>query len=253
MSNILGIILKLMYDFIGNYAWAIIAFTIFVKTAMLPLTIAQNKSMDGMNEIQPKLKEIQEKYKGNPEKLNALTMELYKEHNVNPLMGCLPLLIQMPIIFALFNVLRNPVKYVFTTEAAFAATDQAFFWLKNMTVPDVIIVGGIVFPFILPCLAAISTYFDTKFMQGKQAEKTAKEKEKAEKNGKPQPQRPPSQMETTNKVMLYMMPIMILIWGIKFPAGLSLYWAVSNIYSIIQRRIFHALHQNKEKSKEAVR
>lgn len=250
MSNILGMILKLIYEIVGNYAWAIILFTILVKTAMLPLTIAQNKSMDGMNEIQPKLKELQEKYKGNPEKLNALTMELYKEHNVNPMMGCLPLLIQLPIIFALFSVLRDPVKYVFQTEAAFEAANQTFFWLKNMSDPDVIVVAGIALPFVLPFLAAISTYFDTKFMQGKQEEKKEKEKKEAAKNGKHMPEKPPSSMETTNKVMLYMMPLMILWWGVKFPAGLSLYWAASNIYSIAQRRIFHALNEKKIKAKE---
>lgn len=253
MSNILGMVLKLMYEIIGNYGWAIIAFTVLVKTAMLPLTVAQNKSMDGMNEIQPKLKELQDKYKSNPEKLNALTMELYKEHNVNPIMGCLPLLIQMPIIVALFSVLRDPVKYVFSTEAAFAAAEQSFYWLKNMADPDVIIVAGITIPFILPVLAAVSTYLDTKFMQGKQAEKTAKDKEKAAKNGKVEAPKPPSAMESTNKVMLYMMPVMILVWGVGFPAGLSLYWAVSNIYSIIQRRVFHIIGENKKKAKEVAR
>lgn len=244
MSNILGMILKLIYDVIGNYAWAIIVFTILVKSAMLPLTIAQNKSMDGMNEIQPKLKELQTKYKNNPEKLNALTMQLYKEHNVNPMMGCLPLLIQFPIIIALFNVLREPVKYVFGTEQAFAAAEQAFFWLPNMTVPDVIVIGGVTLPFILPVLAAVSTFLDTKFMQGKQAEADKKRKEENKKKGIVEQ---PNPMETTNKVMLYMIPCMILFWGVSFPAGLSLYWAVSNVYSIVQRRIFHAMRENKAK------
>lgn len=205
-------LLKLIYDMIGHYAWAIIVFTIVVKLLLLPLSHAQNRSMKEMQEIQPKLDEIKKKYPNNPEKQNQLTMELYKEHKINPFMGCLPLLIQLPIIFGLFKVLRDPVQYVFKTEAAFQAADQGFFWVKSMSQPDVITVGALTLPFILPIIAALATYFDSALMQKGQ---------------------PKNQMTTT---MTYMMPIMILMWGRSFPAGLSLYWAVSNIFSILQKQ-----------------
>ena len=138
-------------------------------------------------------------------------MELYREHNVNPFMGCLPMLIQLPILFGLFAVLRDPVKYVFQTQSAFELADTGFFWISSMTLPDVISVGGIVIPFILPIIAAITTYIDSSMMQKGQ-----------EKN-------------QTMVTMTYVMPVIILWYGRTFPSGLSLYWAVSNIFSIVQK------------------
>ena len=114
---------------------------------------------------------------------------------------------------------------VFTTEAAYAAADTGFLWIKSMATPDVITLAGISIPFILPILAAISTFFESYMMQ------------------KGQPKNP------TTSVMLYMMPVLILVWGVSFPAGLSLYWAVSNIFSIIQRRVTAYRKNNKETAK----
>lgn len=211
--SILGNLLKIIYGMIGHYAWAIIALTIVVKVALLPLSHAQNRSMKEMQEIQPKLDEIKKKYPNNQEKQSQLTMELYREHNINPFMGCLPLFIQLPILIGLFGVLRNPVEYVFGTEAAFQAADQGFFWIKSMSQPDVIMVGNFAIPFILPIISAVATYIDSALMQRGQAK---------------------NQMTTT---MTYMMPIMLLMWGRSLPAGLILYWAVSNVFSIIQKQL----------------
>lgn len=213
MSTILGFLLKLIYEIVGHYGISIIVFTIIVKLLIYPLTAAQNKSMAGIQEIQPMIDDIKKKYPNNQEKQNQLIMELYQKHKINPLMGCLPLLIQFPILIGLFNVLREPVKYVFQTQAAYAAADTGFLWIQSMATPDVIVIAGITLPFILPILAAGSTFIESYMMQ------------------KGQPKNP------TTSVMLYMMPILILVWGVSFPAGLSLYWAVSNIFSIVQRRI----------------
>lgn len=103
----LGSVLSFFYDIIPSYGVAIILLTIFVRILLLPLTIKQTKSMQGMQQIQPKVKELQRKYKGNRQKLNEELMKLYKEHQVNPLGGCLPLLLQLPIFFALYRVLTN--------------------------------------------------------------------------------------------------------------------------------------------------
>lgn len=213
MSTILGLLLKFIYQVVGHYGMSIIVFTIVVKACLIPLTAAQNKSMASMQEIQPLIEDIKKKYPSNQEKQNQLIMELYQKYKINPMMGCLPLLIQFPILIGLFNVLREPVKYVFTTEAAYKAADTGFLWIKSMANPDVITIAGITLPFILPFLAAVSTFFDSFMMQ------------------KGQPKNP------TTTTMLYMMPVLILVWGVTFPAGLSLYWAVSNIFSIIQRRV----------------
>jgi len=98
-------VLNWFYALTGNYGWAIVALTLVVRVVILPLTVYQMKSMKRMQEVQPLMKQLQEKYKGEPEKLNQEMMKLYKEQKVNPFAGCLPLLIQMPFLYAIFAVL----------------------------------------------------------------------------------------------------------------------------------------------------
>lgn len=100
-------ILDLLYGFVGNYGVAIILFTLVIKLIILPLDIKQRHSMRKMQDIQPKIDEINKKYEKDPEKRSAKTMELYKKEKVNPMGGCLPMLIQMPILFAMFAVMRH--------------------------------------------------------------------------------------------------------------------------------------------------
>ena len=95
---------------VKNYGLAIIVLTIIVRLVMLPLTIKQFKSMDGMKRIQPEIMALREKFKGDPQRLNAETMELYKKHKVNPFSGCLPILVQIPIFFALYKTLLVSVE-----------------------------------------------------------------------------------------------------------------------------------------------
>jgi YidC/Oxa1 family membrane protein insertase len=104
----LGAALAAFYSVVGNYGLAIILFTLAIRLVLVPLGIKQIKSMREMQAIQPKVKQLQQKYKGNRQKLNEETMKLYREHGVNPLMGCLPLLAQFPILIALFAVLQFP-------------------------------------------------------------------------------------------------------------------------------------------------
>lgn len=130
ISRPFGALLRIIFDFTGSYGYAIILFTILTKVLLLPVNIKQTQSTKKMNEINPKMKEIQTKYKGNPEKMNEKLMELYKEHNYNPASGCLPILIQLPIIIALFGVLQNPTKFVFTPEE-FDAIAKSFWWIAD--------------------------------------------------------------------------------------------------------------------------
>lgn len=127
---------------LANYGLAIILITFIIKIVLYPLTNSQMKSMRGMQAIQPKLKELQAKYRDNPEKMNAEIMKLYKEHGVNPFGGCLPLLIQMPILFAFYQALIN-FKYTVPAHAA-------FLWMPNISLPDPY--------YILPVLTAVTTY-----------------------------------------------------------------------------------------------
>ena len=112
LYNAFGYVLNFIYGIVRNYGVSIILLTLFIKIILLPLTLKQQKSMTKMQRIQPKLKEIQEKYKDDKDKSAQETMKLYKEYGVSPMGGCLPMLIQFPILIAFYNVIRKPVEYV---------------------------------------------------------------------------------------------------------------------------------------------
>jgi YidC/Oxa1 family membrane protein insertase len=171
-----------------------------------------------MQEIQPQIAEVQKKYKKSPEIANQEIMKLYKKNNVNPMAGCLPLLIQMPIIIALFQALR-----------LFEYTDigAAFLWVPHLKNPDPY--------YILPILVGIATYFQSKLsmtsmpnisQNNPQAEKAA----------------------STQKTMLYIMPVMIGWMSTQFPSGLCLYWIFYSLTGIIQQIFVNrrpTLHEGK--------
>ncbi len=151
IEAILQAVLGLLYDFtdifgIGSYGLAIILLTILIKLALYPLTKKQVKSMKAMQELAPKQKKLQEKYKDNPQLLQQKIGALYKEAGVNPLAGCLPLLIQMPILMAMYYALYN-----FTYPSPEAAQ---FLWLPSMSEADPI--------YVLPILSALTTFWQQK-------------------------------------------------------------------------------------------
>ncbi len=111
-ANIFGYILNYIYNFIGNYGWAIIIFSILVKILMSPISIKQQKTVKKTAKIQQKMKEIQLKYKGNQEKLNEATIELYKSENMSPFSGCLSAIIQIVLLFSVFYLVRSPLTYM---------------------------------------------------------------------------------------------------------------------------------------------
>lgn len=222
ISNLLGHILRIIFEFVNNYGWSIIVFTLFVRLLLVPLMVKQIKSQKAMQDIQPKIKEIQEKYKNKPEKQQEELMKIYKEAKINPLSGCLPLLIQMPILIGLFNVLRDPVTYgVFADQAALAAADTGFLWIQSISSTKNI---------SLALLSGISAYFMQKMMT------TGDE-----------------QTENMMKSMTYVMSAMSLFWGYTFQAGLAIYWITSNLFSIAQYQLITSpLKAKLADSKEAV-
>lgn len=222
ISNLLGHILRIIFEFVNNYGWSIIVFTLFVRLLLVPLMVKQIKSQKAMQDIQPKIKEIQEKYKNKPEKQQEELMKIYKEAKINPLSGCLPLLIQMPILIGLFNVLRDPVTYgVFANKAALAAADTGFLWIQSISSTKNI---------SLALLSGISAYFMQKMMT------TGDE-----------------QTENMMKSMTYVMSAMSLFWGYTFQAGLAIYWITSNLFSIAQYQLITSpLKAKLADSKEAV-
>ncbi len=184
----------------GNYGWGIILLTIMVRMVLVPLTMSQNRATLRMRQLNPELERLKAKYKDDSQKLNEETIKLWKEHGVNPAAGCLPMLVQMPVIIAIFQALR----------AFEFAADASFMWLPNLAEPDPL--------FILPVLAAISTYVQTKMTTGD-----------AEAAGGSQ------------AIMMYAMPLFIGYISIQFPAGLALYWTVTNIFGVAQQYVVNGL------------
>lgn len=226
ISNLLGHALRIIFEVVNNYGLSIILFTIFVKVLLLPLTIKQTKSTKAMQDIQPKIKEIQEKYKNKPEKQNEEIMKLYQEAKINPLAGCLPLLIQMPILFGLYAVLREPWQYgLFASQAAFQSADTSFLWLTSLTQAGGFTLQGL----SMGILSGGSAYIMQKIMT------------------------PSDQQEGTMKTMTYVMAAMSFYWGMTFPAGLAVYWTASNLFTIAQYYlIMNPLKAKLANSKEEV-
>ena len=233
LGNLLGGLLKFVFDMVSKlgaesenfsyYAIAIIITTIIFKFILLPISLHQSKSTKKMNELQPKIKEIQNKYKNDPQTQQAKMMEFYKENNYNPMSGCLVLLIQFPIIIAFFNVLRDPIKYVFKDPNIYAAINKTFLWIPNLEQADPYLWG-------LPPLAGITTYVQSKIMTS---------------NIQSDPQ-----AESTQKMMNLFLPFMIFWAARSFAAGLALYWVVGNIFQIIQQLIFNrSLGEIKEETR----
>ena len=181
-----------------SYGLAIILLTVAIKLLMYPLTVKQVKSMKAVQEMQPKVKALQEKYKDNKERLQTEIASLYKENKVNPLSGCLPLIVQMPILMGIFFAIKE-----YTYQGP-----TGFLWIANLQQGTSLTDPSDPY-FIIPLLCALTTY-----VQQKQTT---------------------TEMTQQNKMMLIFMPVFIGYITITFPAGLGIYWVVSNLVQIAQQ------------------
>jgi YidC/Oxa1 family membrane protein insertase len=209
--------LNLFYWMIPNYGVAIILTTILVKAVLFPLTKNGSVSAARMQELQPKMKEIQDKFKGNPQKLNQEMAEFYKKEGYNPMSGCLPLLIQFPIFIAMYNLFNNH----FDLRGAMFIPG----WIPDLSMPEAIFT----FPMVnlvvwkieairaLPVIYVLSQLF-----YGKYAQTTS-----------------PGQSGAQMKLMMYGMPIMFFFILYNTPSGLLVYWIVSNVLSIAQQIVIN--------------
>jgi YidC/Oxa1 family membrane protein insertase len=192
--------LNFFYRIIPNYGIAIILLTFLVRIVFWPLTHKGTVSMKKMSEVQPELKEIQKKYKDNPQKMQQETWAVYRKYKVNPLSSCLPMLIQIPVFIALFTVLRSAVELRYAP----------FLWIADLSEAENLFAGVLPIPLnILPILMAVTT--------GLQSYLTPS-------TGDAQQQR----------MMMIIMPAMMLVMFYSFPSALSLYWTVSQVISIVQ-------------------
>jgi len=194
-------VLNLFNGWIPNFGIAIILLTILVRIVFWPLTHKSTVGMKRMQELQPKMKEIQAKFKDNPQRLQQETWAMYREAKVNPMSSCLPMLIQIPVFIALFNVLRSAVELRYAP----------FLWIADLSEPEALFASW--FPFgglnILPILMAVSTALQSAFT-------------------------PSTGDKSQQKMMMIFMPAMMLVMFYSFPSALSLYWFLSNLFSIVQ-------------------
>ena len=226
MSAPLGLVISQLYNIIGNYAITLIVITVVIKVLLYPLYKKQIMSMASMGDLQPLMKDIQNKYANDPVLMREKTAELYKEHGVNPAGGCLPMVIQMIVIMGLFGLLRNPLLYIKSDKMIFAI-HESFLWIKDLSQPDL---------WVLPIMAGVATFFAF-FIQNKV--------------GTPGTQMAGGGMQ---KIMMFVFPLMIVWLARSYPAGLAIYWFMSQFIQIFYNIRFAKLKnemRNKRKFKEA--
>lgn len=255
--SLFGAILNFFYNIFGNYGLAIIGFTFAVNVILLPLTWKQQKSTTKMQAIQPELQKIQQKYKNDKEKLNIEMMKLYQNNDISPMSGCLPLLIQLPIIFILYQIVYSPITHMLgytaqqladlkakfpnvtgnMVEVALAAEADLinfdFFGLDLSKIPSI---SNPSWLWLIPILAGVTTYaLSWLSMRQSEARKTEEQKNKDKDNPTA------NQMQTMNKIM----PLITVWFAFTFAAGIGFYWIMNNIFKMIQQ-----LAVNKILSKE---
>ena len=225
----MGAVLAFLYSVVPSYGFAIIGLTVAVRLLLFPLTAKQARSMQKMQQVQPEIKRIQARYKDDRQKLNEEIMKFYKENKINPLAGCLPLVAQMPIFFALFAVLRNPHKHVPHESKLF----QAFCGTSNpancepkglrflgMDLSKAASDAHSSFTDALPFFILIALVVGTGYLQFKQTQ--------ARQTGEPNPQA---------AMMGKIFPIMFAFISYSLPSGVVLYFLVSNAWQIGQQAV----------------
>jgi YidC/Oxa1 family membrane protein insertase len=250
--DVIGQVLAFLYDIVPNLGVDIILLTCLIMLLLYPLTAKQAKSMMAMQRVQPEIKKLQQKYKGDRQKLNEEMMEFYKENKINPLAGCLPLLVQLPIFISLFNVLRDPQKYVPKDSSLFHSlcdgaakcfadppkVNAQHFLGLNLELSATDAHDGFLSAapyFILVGLVAVTGYLSVR-----QAQK-----------------RTPAANKQMGMVMR-VLPIVFTVISISFPSGLVLYFVISNLWrfgqqELIFRRHGSAHHPSAKERRDAAR
>ncbi len=196
---------KKLHLFIPNYGIVLIIFSILIKLIIYPLTHKSFESMKRMQSLAPKLNELKEKYKNDPQRLNQETMKMYKQEKVNPLGSCLPTLLQLPLLWALFIVFRSTIEL---------RNEPFFWWIKDLANPDTVATLPFSIPMygdsvnILPLFMGVTMFIQQKM----------------------------TMTDPKQKMMIYFMPIFLTLLFNSFPSGLNLYYALFNILSIIQQK-----------------
>lgn len=201
IQSIIVWLMRGLYGLIGNYGWCIIIIAVSFKLLTFPLNMMQARSMKKMKDLKPEMERLNQVYADNPQEKQSKLMELYKKEGVNPAKGCLPMVIQMPVFFALYSAFSESIELW---------SSPFIFWITDLSAPDTIttlpIMGGIALN-ILPLVMAVSQLLQQHFTQV-----TA---------------------DPQQKMMMYFMPFVMLFFFWQFPSGVTLYWAIQNFISII--------------------
>lgn len=283
LANLLGYVLNFLYNFLQNYGWAIIVFSVLLKLVLLPFTIKQQKTMKKTAKVQEKLKSIQIKYKNDPEKLNRETIDLYKREKVSPFSGCISAILQLLIFLSVFYLVSRPLTYMkkidgniiesYKTELTEEGETSSYPEIKiieKKSAEDENVNINMRFlgldlskvpmqnlndfkVYIIPILYILTTFINIKISmaltQGKK--KVEKEEVKKKEDGEESTEEQLESMQQMTNSMNYMMPIMSIAIALIAPLGLSLYWFVSNLLQLLERVIINLVMKKKDESEKA--
>lgn len=242
----------------GPLGFAIIALTIFMRIILWPLMSAQMKSAKKMQKLKPHMDELNKKYKDDKQALQKAQMDLYKEHEVNPAMGCLPLLVQMPFLIALYNVFYQVLqssgdipnfisqvnKVVYFPFLQLANFDLNFLGVSLVLKPSEWQSKGMIWLLAVPLLTGLLQWYQTKLMM--QQQQTSAPKKELAKNTDPKKKeegKPEDMAMEVQKQMAIISPIMFGFFAYQFALGLALYWNLFGLFGIIQQRLINKRYE----------
>ncbi len=202
------VLLQYIHNMVGNWGWTIVILTILVKLVLYPLSYKGMVSMNKLKELAPKMKEIQNKYKDDKQKQSMHMMELYKKHGANPMGGCLPLILQIPVFFAIYRVLLNAIEL---------KGAEWILWVHDLAEMDPY--------FILPILMGASMYIQQRIT-------------------------PNTMQDEMQKKIFQFLPVVFTFFFLWFPAGLTLYWFVNNVFTIAQQYTINKMFEKKRAAKK---
>ena len=280
IANLFGYLLNCLYNFCNNYGLAIIIFSVILRVILIPITVSQQKTMKKNAKMQEKLKEIQFKYKNNPEKLNQETIDLYKKEKMNPFSGCLSSILQIIIILSVFWLVSKPLTYMKKVDtdvingyieeiknedgktASYpeiqviqrrANQDERvninmnFLGLDLSKVPSQNFKDPTVY--IIPVLYIVTSFISIKITNASQNKLTKNNaKEGEEKTAEDEAM---ESMQAMNNSMTYMVPIMSISIAFIAPLGLALYWLISNVLIIVERMVINKIFEEKDEEEES--
>lgn len=209
VANLLLDVLDFFHRFVGNYGWSIVLVTVLIKVVFFPLTYGQYASMERMRALQPALEALKARYRNDPQAMNRETVALYRKHRINPLGGCLPLLLQIPVFFAFYDLLAKSIKL----------RGASFLWIRDLARPDTVAtVAGIPLN-VLPLLMAATTLLQQATAPG---------------------------VDPQQRKVMMVMPLVFLFLFWNLPAGLTLYWTAQNVLGLAEQlAIRHRLGRTK--------